>query len=169
MGVAVDGFDFGAQRRANVRFAADLVDQVVRHALFEQIGAYDQGYGLRMIGEEHCGLAGRISGADEMHIEPMSDRRFAPRGSVENPFAKQSVETVRGEATPAHTGRDNDSSRIQDLLVIEHNAAGVSVEADNLARDENLSAQALGLPKRPACELRARDPAWKPQIVLDPR
>src|SRR5258708_21171866 len=56
MGVAVDGFDFGAQRRANVRFAADLVDQIVRHALFERIGAYDQGYGLRMIGEEHCGL-----------------------------------------------------------------------------------------------------------------
>ena len=58
---------------------------------------------------------------------------------------------------------------LQDLVVVEHDAAGVRIEADNLARDENFSAQAFGLPKRPARELRARDPARKPQIVLDSR
>src|SRR3984957_14953616 len=108
-----------------------------------------------MIGEKHGGLAGRIASADEMHVEPVRDARFAPRRAVENPLAEQPVKTVGGETTPAHSGGDNDCPRIQDLLVVEHDPSRVSIEADNLARDENLSAQAFGLPKRPAGELRA--------------
>ena len=58
---------------------------------------------------------------------------------------------------------------LQDLVVVEDDAAGVRIEADDLARDENFGAQALGLPKRPARELRARDSARKSEIVLDSR
>ncbi len=41
--------------------------------------------------------------------------------------------------------RDNDGARIQDLVVVEDDAAGVRIEADNLARDEDPGAQAFGL------------------------
>src|SRR4029077_9569065 len=102
-------------------------------------------------------------------VEPVRDARFAPRRAVENPLAEQAVEPVRGETTPAHSGGDNDCPRIQDLLVVEHDASKVRIEADNLARNENLGAQAFGLPKRSTRELRARDPARKPEVVFDSR
>src|ERR1700722_4613252 len=104
-----------------------------------------------------------------MDVEPLSDARFAARRAVEYALAEQAVETVRIQTTPAHSGRDNDGARLQDLLVVEHDTAGVRVEADDLARDENFCAQAFGLSKRTAGELRARDPARKTQIVLDSR
>ena len=138
--VAVDGCDLRAQHRPNVEFAADLVDQILRHALFERVGAHDQGYGSRMIGEEHRSLAGRISGADEMYVEPLSDARFASRRTVEYALAEQPVEAVRVQTTPANPGRDNDGARLQDLLVVEDDAPCVRIDADDLARDENLCA-----------------------------
>ena len=75
-----------------------------------------------------------------LHVEPVRDARFAPRGAVENPLAEQAVEPVGGETTPTHSGGDNDCPRIQDLLVVEHDASRVSIEAHNFARNENLSA-----------------------------
>ena len=167
--LAIDGCDLGAQRRSNVRLGANLIDQILRHALFERVGAHDQGHVSRMVGEKHRSLAGRISGADEMHVEPLRDARFAARRAIEDPLAEQAVEAVRIQAAPAHAGRDDDGARLQNLVVVEDDAAAVRIEADDLARDENLRAQALGLPKRPARELRARDAARKAQIVLDSR
>ena len=58
---------------------------------------------------------------------------------------------------------------LKNLVVVEDDAAGMRIEADNLARDENFGAEAFGLPKRPARELGARDAARKAQIILDSR
>ena len=108
-----------------------------------------------MVGEKHRSLAGRVSGADQMHVEPLRDARFAPRRSVEYPLAEQAIEAVRFEATPAHAGRDDNGARIENLVVVEDDAAGVRIEANNLAGDENFGAQPFGLPKRTARKLGA--------------
>src|SRR5271156_4519220 len=122
-----------------------------------------------MIGEEHRGLAGRVSGADQMHVEPLSDARFATRRPVEYAFAEQPVEPVHRQAPPTHSRRDDDGARMQRLLVVEDDAAGLRIDADDLAGDDKLRSQALGLPMRAAGKLRAGDPARKTQIILDPR
>ena len=75
-----------------------------------------------------------------MYVEPLSDARFAACRSIEYALAEQPVEAVRVQTTPAHPRRDNDGARIQDLLIVKEDAAGLRIDADNLARHENLCA-----------------------------
>ena len=67
------------------------------------------------------------------------------------------------------SGGDNDGVRRQLLFIVEHDAAGVRIDADDFAGDEDLCSEPLGLPVRTARELGAGNPAWKAEVVLDPR
>ena len=122
-----------------------------------------------MIGEKHRSLTGGVSGADQMHVEPLRDARFTARRAIEYPLAEQAIEAVRLKAPPAHARRDDDGARIEHLVVVEDDPAGMRIEADDLARDKNFGAKAFGLPKRTAREFGTRDAARKAQIILDPR
>ena len=93
--VAVHGLQLAVQRHLDVRLAADLLDQVVRHALLERVAAHDQRDGARVVGEEHRRLARGVAGADQVDVLPLRRAGLAARGAVEHALAEQAVEAVR--------------------------------------------------------------------------
>ena len=92
---------FRPQLNRHVRFAAELLDQVVGHALFQGIAADDERHRARMIGKVQRRLAGRVSGADEVDVESVRRARFAARGAVVDALADEPIEArrSRGAAT----------------------------------------------------------------------
>jgi hypothetical protein len=50
---------------------AQLLDQIVGHALFQGIAAHQERDLAGMIGKVQRRLAGRVSGTDEENVEPM--------------------------------------------------------------------------------------------------
>ena len=74
-----------------------------------------------MIGKVQGGLAGGVSGTDEVDVESVGGARFAARRAVVDALADQPVEAVDREATPRDAGGKNDGPRPDDVVAIEVN------------------------------------------------
>ncbi len=82
---------------STLREAADAVDQIVRHRLFER-AADDQRHLLRVLGEVDHRLPGRIAAADQRDLAARAERRFERRGPVVDALALEFLEPRRRRA-----------------------------------------------------------------------
>src|SRR6266581_4705176 len=98
--VAVDRVYFRPRLDGNVRFCTELLDQVVRHALFQGLASNDKSDLAGMVGKIQRRLTGRISGTDEVDIVSVHAARFAARGAVIHPLADQPIKAINGETPP---------------------------------------------------------------------
>src|SRR4030095_1219569 len=103
----------------HVRFSAELLDQVARHALFQGVAADDERHRAGVTGKVQSGLAGRVSGADQMDVESVGGARFAPCRAVVDALADEPIEAVDREATPGDAGSENDGSCPDDVAAAE--------------------------------------------------
>ena len=152
MCVAMGCLHFRLQFNRNICFAAYLVEQVMRHAAFQRSAAYDERYFARVIGEVDGGLAGRISGANEMNIETLSSAHLAARRTVVDAFANELVQALDGEPTPRDPSRKNESPRPHHFIAVKKHFARRRVYSSDRAGHKNFRAQPLGLLQRTACE-----------------
>ena len=115
--------DLRAQRDTDVRFAADLLGQVVGHALLEGVAAHDERDRVRVVREEHRRLAGRVAGADEVDVETLGPTRLAARRPIVDTLAQQALEALDGEAAPTHPGRDDEGAGPEGFAAVEPHGA----------------------------------------------
>ena len=133
MCVTMGCLHFGLQCNRNIRFAAYLVDQVMRHAAFQRSATYDERHFACVIGEVDGGLAGRIPSANEMNIETLSSAHLAARRAVVDAFANELVQALDGEPTPRDPCRKNESPRPHHLIAIKKHFARRRVYASDRA------------------------------------
>ena len=112
-----------------------------------------------MIGKVQRRLAGRVSGADEVDVEPVRGARFAARGAVVDALADEPIEAVDREAAPRDAGGENDRSRPDDIVAVEGDFARRRIDAGDRARDQDFRAEPPRLLQRAARKLVARDAA----------
>ena len=122
-----------------------------------------------MIGKVQRRLTGRVSGTDEVDVEPMGGARFTACRSVVDTLADQPVEAIDREATPGDASGKNDGARADDVVAIEENLARRRIDASDRARDQNLRPESPRLLECATRELVARDAAGEAEIVLDAR
>ena len=101
LSVAVDRMNFRPQLDRDVRFCAELLDQIVGHAVFQRLAPDDEGHLARVVGKMQRRLTGRVSGADEIDVLPMRGAGFAARGAIIDALADEPIEARRwrGDAT----------------------------------------------------------------------
>ena len=110
-----------------------------------------------MGGEEQSGLAGRVSGSDDVHVEPMGTRRVAAGRPVRDALADEALEAVDVQVPPRDAAREDDRPRLQHVSFVQVDAPRGGVDPLDRARDEDLGSEPPGLLERPACQLVARD------------
>ena len=74
--LAVRRLHLAVQADGDVGLAGDLLDQIARHALLERVAAHQQRHLARVVGEVQRRLAGRVAGADEVHVLPVRSTRL---------------------------------------------------------------------------------------------
>ena len=74
-----------------------MLDQIVRHAVFEALASDDEGHFACVARKIQRRLPGRVSCADQMHVMSMDRVCLAPRGSIEYPFADKPIDAFDGE------------------------------------------------------------------------
>src|SRR5581483_12449689 len=121
--------DRSAHAHANVRPRRELVDEVSRHALLEAVAAAEQRHAARVVREEDRGLARRVAGADDVHVEPVTARRLAARGTVRDTTAGEALESVDGEPPPRDAARQDDRLPCEHVAAVEMKLARGRVDA----------------------------------------
>ena len=143
--VAVNGGDLGPELDCDVRLPANLVHEVLGHALLERVAAADDGHRARVIGEEQRRLAGRVARADDVDVEPVRARRLAARRAVEDALADQRLDAGDREVPPRHAGGQDDRAPAQLVASVEADGARAG-SRPVIARVTRISA-----PSRRAC------------------
>ena len=107
---------------------ADLVDQILRHALFQRAAAHHQGHGAGVVGEEHRRLAGGVAGADQVDVLALGDAGLAAGGAVVDALADQPVEALDGDPAPVDAGGEDDGAGVDRLVAVEVDGAGRGID-----------------------------------------
>src|SRR5262249_351309 len=154
------------EHHLDVRVRPDLVDEVPGHALLQALAPDEEGDAPGVAGEVERRLAGRVPRPDEEDIEPLGVAGFAPRRTVVDALADQSIDSLDLEATPAHAGGEDDGPCAEHVVTIEEDLAGLGVDAEDLAGDEDLGAEALRLVERADGKLVAGHPVGEAEVVL---
>ena len=125
---------------------------------------------MGMPGQEHRRLSGRVGAADDVDVVSGARRCLRHRRAVEQPPPGQPFRPGHVEPAIRDAGRQQDG--------VGHHLAAVGepdrsrgrphVEADDVARGQDLGAELVGLPPGPVGELAARHPVRESQVVLDP-
>ena len=76
------------QSHMNARIRLHPLDKVGRHAFAKIAAAYDEIYLRIESGQEHCGLAGRISSSDHMQWPFVAQKRFNMRSGIDTGSAE---------------------------------------------------------------------------------
>ena len=161
--------DLRLEDDVDVRPGRDLLDEVAGHALLERVAAVEDRHALRVCGEEHRRLAGRVSRADEVDVEAVRVRGLAARGAIEDPSPGELVEAWGIELPPRDAAREDDRARAQDVAAVEVDAVRGGVDARDLPRDDDLGAEPPRLQQRASRQRVAGDARREAEVVLDPR
>jgi hypothetical protein len=106
MAVAVYRLDFRAQQDRYVRFSAQLLDQVVRHALLQGVAPDDECHFAGIVGKVQCRLPGGVAGTNQEDVEPVYCACLAARRPKVNAFAKEPVKALDLEVAPSDARTD---------------------------------------------------------------
>ncbi len=149
--------------------AAELLDEIARHALLEVLAAAEDRDAARVGGEVHRRLSRRVACADDMDVEAVGGCRLAASRTVEDALSGKPVDPLDGQAPPRDAAREDDRPRSEDVAAVEVYLAGRGIDARDRPRHDDLRAEPPRLPQRTARQLVAGDTSWKAEIVLDPR
>ena len=153
----MDRVYFRAQVGRYVRFSAQLINQVVRHAFFQGIASANKGHLACVVGKMERGLTGRVAGADKVDVESMNDAHFAARGAIVDTLADKPIEAIDREASPRHASGKNEGSCPDDVVTIEKHFARRWIDARDRARDKNFRPKPPRLLKCATGKFVARD------------
>src|SRR5262245_24097426 len=167
MRVAVNGLYLRLQFDRDIRLPMNLIDQIMRHAVFERRASNEERHPSRMIGEVDCRLACRISSADEMDVETLRGTHFAARCPVVDTLADESVEPLGAEASPRDTCGEDEGPRPHDLAAVEKHFTRRRIDALDRPGHDDFRTQPPGLLQRAARQLIARDATGESEVVLD--
>src|SRR3569623_166881 len=167
--ITAQGDHVGVRDHFDVFGGIDAVDQILGQGALQRIAADHDVNALRVIGEMHGGLPGRIAAADDVDLLALNEGRLASAGAVIHTGAEQTV--FVGEAEPAvfDAGRA-DSSMGDDagaVFEVDDAFAGLEFGAHPLARQQNLHSELAGLFPRPFGEFGAADAGGEAQVVFD--
>src|SRR6516225_9450386 len=90
------------------------------HVLLERITPPHQRSPTGAIFEVKCRLPGRISGPDEMQVQPMGSVGLATGSTVIDALPNQALGTLDGDTPPCHTGCEDHRPRSDALITVEH-------------------------------------------------
>ncbi len=120
----------------------------------------------------HRGLAGRVAGADDDHVEAAAARRLGAPGSVVDAAAEKLLHPLDLETAPDHPrGRDQERC-LEPIAAVEIDfeaTVGAGAAPDDRAPDQELGAEPLRLAAREPRQLGAADALRKAEEVLDQR
>ncbi len=117
--VGLYSYDFRIQPYRDVRFPAQLLHQVVRHAFFQCIAANNERHLSSVVREKQRSLPGRITCTDQVNVLPMSGIHFAARRTIVDALADQRIEPIDRQAAPRDTTGKNDGVCADHLVAIE--------------------------------------------------
>src|SRR6185437_4935231 len=146
--VAVYRVDFRAQQDRYIRFSAQLLDQVVRHAFLQGVAPDDECHFAGIVGKVHCRLSGGVAGTDQEDVEPVYCACLTARCPKVNTFAKEPVEALDLEAAPSDARRENDGPRAYDHVTVQENLKRLRIDALDRSRDEDFRPEPLRLLER---------------------
>src|SRR3984957_20161793 len=98
--VTVDRLNFRPQLDHYVRFSAQLIGQILRHALFEGITSYNERHLACIVGKVQCRLTGRIPGTDEVQVKTTGGTGLAARRTVVDTLTDEPIEALNRKSTP---------------------------------------------------------------------
>ncbi len=164
---AVSGDNLAVEQGTDRRARGDLIDQVLRHALFEPITATDDRDTACVARKVHRCLAGGVSGADDVDIDAVRVRGLGGGGAVVDALPAEPLEAADAEPAPRDTGCEDDRASVDDASAVEVNVAVRRVDPLDRPRYEDLSAEPPRLLESPARELVAGDTGREAEVVLD--
>ena len=133
--------------------------------------AHDQHHLLGEAGQVERGLAGRVGGPDDVDLVALDWLRLAGVGAVVDAPAGELVEPGRLQPPVGHAGGHDERPGLDLPRAVEehrpHRPAGL--EADDVARQDHLGAEAGDLGDGALGEVGAAQALGEPQVVLDRR
>ncbi len=165
----VDADDLGPGLDADVGFVGDLVDEVLRHAVFDAGTADEQDDLCRVAGEEKGSLAGRVAAADEEDSLAGDAVGLVAAGAVEDATALQLLHAGELHAVPVDAGGEQDGAGVEEVAAVELDAVALFGFDDGFdaALDEDFGAELLGLLESALGELVAGDAGGEAEVVFD--
>src|SRR6185437_2631782 len=118
-----------AKLHADVRFRAELLDQVVGHAVLEAWPPHDEGHLAGVTGKVQRGLAGRVARADQVDIHAVDGVGLAPRRTVEHALADQAIDALDGEVPPGYPGREDEAARPDRVGAVKRHLVAGRIDA----------------------------------------
>jgi hypothetical protein len=120
----------------------------------------------------HHRLASGVAGAHDHHVLIRALHGLAAAGAVVDPVVEQLLDAVQLEPPPLHPARHQHDVSGHLVATRErpaHRLPGREVAPHHPVQDQQLRAEALGLPACQSCQLGPADPVHEPEKVLDPR
>src|SRR5262249_5414887 len=152
--------NFGTGAHPDVGLRLDLLDQVVRHRRLQRRATHDDGHRVRLAGQVHRGLAGRVGPADHVDLFVLAVRRDGNGGPVVGAAAGQLVAAGRRQLTVGDAGGQDDRVRVDGAAVGEADGAlgTVDLQGGGRAGGDQFGAELLRLSAGPVGQLAARYP-----------
>jgi hypothetical protein len=143
----------------------------MRHGVLEPLAAHHHDDPLGVPGEVEGGLRRGVRAADDVDVVPLALRRLGGGRAVVDAAAGELVDAGALEPPVGHAARDHDRTRLEVGAVVEADRPHRSpaLEADDVAREQHLGAEAAGLGDGPVREVGAGQALREAEVVLDRR
>src|SRR5215217_511265 len=104
--LTLDGDHVGVEEHLDARSVFDLAHQVIRHVLPQVATPVEDRDPARPVGEEHRGLAGRVSTSDDEHVLAHARESFRLGGAVVDAASRETINAWHIQFPVGDSGRD---------------------------------------------------------------